>query len=110
VPPPEQERTAALLGRHFAADRFDAGELDRRLDLAFAGAVSDALEGLPPLAAPPRPKRRWGRRHGESDTADPAWMPTKERFIDPSTQRVMRVWVDPADHTRHYVPEPLASG
>jgi hypothetical protein len=33
-------------------------------------------------------------------------VPTKERFIDPSTQRVMRVWVDPGDHTRHYVAEP----
>jgi hypothetical protein len=32
-------------------------------------------------------------------------MPTKERFIDPSTQRIMRVWVDPADQSRHYVPE-----
>jgi hypothetical protein len=105
VPPPEQERVAAALGRHFAADRLDAEELDRRLDLAFAGAVQDALAGLPPLAGTAAPKRRWGRRHGESGAADPAWMPTKERFIDPSTERVMRVWVDPADHTRHYVPE-----
>jgi hypothetical protein len=106
VPPPEQERAAAALGRHFAVDRFDADELDRRLDLAFAGSVTQALDGLPPLAAPPPAKRRWGRRHGESGVADPAWLPTKERFIDPSTQRVMRVWVDPADQARHYVPEP----
>jgi hypothetical protein len=42
---------------------------------------------------------------GNQLTADPGWMPTKERFIDPSTGRVMRVGVDPADHTRHYVPE-----
>jgi hypothetical protein len=108
VPPPEQERAAALLGRHFAADRLDADELDRRLDLTFSGALEAALAGLPPLAAEPVKKRRWGRRHGEADRADPAWMPTRERFIDPSTQRVMRVWVDPADHTRHYVPEPRA--
>ena len=105
MPPPEQEHAAALLGRHYAADRLDADELDRRLDLAFAGDVAVALEGLPPLAAPAPVKRRWGRRHGESGVADPAWMPTKERFIDPGTQRVMRVWVDPADHTRHYVPD-----
>ena len=58
---------------------------------------------LGPAAAP---KRRWGRRHGEAGAAAPGWLPTKERFIDPSTQRVMRVWVDPADHTRHYVAEP----
>jgi hypothetical protein len=105
VPAPEQERAAALLGRHFAADRLDADELDRRLDLTFSGAIEDALNGLPPLPAPPPKKRRWGRRHGEADRVDPAWMPTKERFIDPTTQRVMRVWVDPGDHTRHYVPE-----
>ena len=94
-----------MLGRHFAADRLDAEELDRRLDLAFAGALDDALADLPPLAPAAVPKRRWGRRHGESGVADPAWMPTKERFIDPSTPRVMRVWVDPAGHTRHYVPD-----
>ena len=105
MPPPEQERAAAALGRHFAVDRLDAGELDRRLDLVFAGSVTEALDGLPPLAAPTPAKRRWGRRHGESRVADPAWMPTKERFIDPSTQRVMRVWVDPAGQTRHYVPD-----
>jgi hypothetical protein len=105
VPPPEQEHAAALLGRHFAADRLDADELDRRLDLAFAGELAGALDGLPPLSDPTPPKRRWGRRHGESAAANPAWMPTKERFIDPGTERVMRVWVDPADQTRHYVPE-----
>ena len=103
MPPPEQEHVAALLGRHFAADRLDAEELDRRLDLAFAGSVEPALAGLPPLAAPAPPKRRWGRRHGEADTADPSWVPTKERFVDPTTQRVMRVWVDPGDHSRHYL-------
>jgi hypothetical protein len=106
VPPPEQEHVAALLGRHFAADRLDAAELDRRLDLAFAGSLDAALDALPPLGPVEAPKRRWGRRHGESGVADPTWLPTKERFIDPGTSRVMRVWIDPADHTRHYVPEP----
>jgi hypothetical protein len=107
VPPPEREHAAAVLGRHFAADRFDAEELDRRLELALGGALAEALDGLPPLADPAPPaKRRWGRRHGESTRADPRWTPTRERFIDPTTQRVMRVWVDPADHTRHYVPDP----
>jgi len=103
VPEPE-ERIAALLGRHYVADRFDAGELERRLDLAYAGEAEDALAGLPPLAEA-SPKRRWGRRHGESGAADPSWVPTKERFIDPGSDRVMRVWVDPADHKRHYVPD-----
>lgn len=25
---------------------------------------------------------------------------------DPSTRAIMRVWIDPADLSRHYVPEP----
>ena len=76
-------------------------ELERRLDLALDGS-QDALDGLAPLPAA-TPKRRWGRRHGEAVAAGPTWVPTKERFVDPTTQRVMRVWVDPADHARHYV-------
>ena len=103
MPEPE-ERVAALLGRHYVADRFDADELGRRLDLAYAGDTGEALAGLPPLADT-APKRRWGRRHGEPDAVDPSWVPTKERFIDPSTDRVMRVWLDPGSHRRHYVAE-----
>jgi hypothetical protein len=45
------------------------------------------------------------RRHGESPEAAPGWVPTEESFRDPSTGRVMRVWVDPVDGSRHYVPE-----
>jgi hypothetical protein len=103
--PEAEERIAALLGRHYVADRFDADELGRRLDLAYAGSTAEALAGLPPLAEVAA-KRRRGRRHGESGVADATWVPTKERFIDPSTQRVMRVWIDPANHSRHYVSEP----
>ena len=98
---PAEDELAALVGRHYAAGRFDGDELERRLDLALAGS-HDALDGLPPLPAP-APKRRWGRRHGESGAAQPSWVPTKERFVDPTTRRVMRVWIDPADHARHYV-------
>ena len=79
--------------------------LERRLELAYADSPA-ALEGLPPLpAAPTKPRRRWGRRHGERDTAEPGWVPTTERFVDPTTGSVMRVWVDPADRSRHYVPD-----
>jgi len=45
-------------------------------------------------------------RHGESPTADASWHRTDEVFRDPSSGRLMRVWHDPADGSRHYVPEP----
>ena len=45
------------------------------------------------------------RRHGESPVGAPGWVPTEESFRDPSTGRIMRVWVDPVDGSRHYVPE-----
>jgi Na+-transporting methylmalonyl-CoA/oxaloacetate decarboxylase gamma subunit len=44
------------------------------------------------------------RRHGESDRPKPEWRRTEEVFNDPSTNRVMRVWLDQAGE-RHYVPE-----
>jgi hypothetical protein len=44
------------------------------------------------------------RRHGESDKPKPDWHQTDEIFNDPSTNRVMRVWLDGAGE-RHYVPE-----
>jgi hypothetical protein len=45
------------------------------------------------------------RRHGESESPRPHWQRTGEVFRDPGTDRVMRVWVDPYDGSRHYVPE-----
>ena len=92
-----------LSGRRCAAGRFEAEELERRLRPG-ASRWHDALDGLPPLRPAPA-RRRWGARHGESRSVEPTWVLTKERFVDPSTQRVMRVWVDPADHARHYVPD-----
>ena len=44
------------------------------------------------------------RRHGERTRPDPAWTPTDEVFNDPSTDRLMRVWVDESGN-RYYVPE-----
>jgi len=46
------------------------------------------------------------RRHGESPGPEEGWTRTEEVFRDPSTDRIMRVWVDPKDGSRHYVPEP----
>jgi hypothetical protein len=44
------------------------------------------------------------RRHGEADKPNPDWRRTEELFNDPSTNRVMRVWLDTAGD-RHYVAE-----
>jgi hypothetical protein len=103
----ERERLAQALGRHYAEDAIDADELSRRLDVVYGDSPECALEGLPPLATlvPEKKRRLWGRRHGEADKPKPGWVPTKERFVDPSTGRVMRVWVDAGSHTRHYVPD-----
>jgi len=71
--------------------------------------AADAMAGLPPLpgATPegsPRGRPRWGRGHGDADAPAPDWQPTGERFRDPKSNRVMRVWLDPGGG-RHYVPD-----
>ena len=66
------------------------------------------LPGLEPAVPAPVASRKgwWRRRHGESDGARPDWIPTSERFLDPTTDRLMRVWLDRQTRMRHYVPEP----
>jgi preprotein translocase subunit SecG len=44
-------------------------------------------------------------RHGESGVAADHWRRTDELFRDPSSGRLMRVWIDSADGSRHYVPD-----
>ncbi len=46
------------------------------------------------------------RRHAESMVPAEGWQRTEEVFVDPTTNRRMRVWVDPHDDSRHYVAEP----
>jgi hypothetical protein len=41
------------------------------------------------------------RRHRESDRPAPGWRPTDEVFHDPSTNRIMRVWIDEAGERRY---------
>jgi hypothetical protein len=50
--------------------------------------------------------RRVRRGHAHADQPGAGWIPTDERFRDPTSRAIMRVWIDPADQTRHYVPEP----
>ena len=44
------------------------------------------------------------RRHAESPEVHPTWTQTTEVVRDPSTTRLMRVWLDETGG-RHYVPE-----
>ena len=105
----EREALFALLSQHAAAGRLDVDELERRVGVV-AGArtreeAGPALDDLPPLPAAPGASSGRGRGgHGESSQAAPDWQPTPERFRDPRTQRIMRVWVDGAGG-RHYVAE-----
>ena len=112
----DRERLIALLREHYAVGLFGLDELDRRVGLVLsaqfldeaAAAIADlpaAAPGTAPGTAPPRRARR-RRGHAHADQPAAGWVPTSERFRDPSTSMVMRVWVDPADQSRHYVPEP----
>ena len=116
----DRERLVALLREHYAVGLFGLDELDRRVGVVLsaqyldqaAAAVAD-LPGTtatgtagPGTGAPRRTRRRRGHAHADQPAA--GWIPTNERFRDPSTSTIMRVWVDPADQSRHYVPEPDA--
>ena len=104
----DRDRLAAALGRHYAAGRLELEELEARLEQVLGTtsleAAVAALGGLDALEDPPRQRHRRGR-HGERDRPQPGWIPTLERFRDPGTDRLMRVWVDPLNGSRHYVAE-----
>jgi hypothetical protein len=106
----EREELFERLSRHAAAGRLDIQELEQRVAAVAAARTREEatalLADLPPLPAEAgtsggsRPGR--GRGHGDADAPRPDWRPTAERFRDPRTGRVMRVWEDPGGG-RHYV-------
>ena len=82
------------------------------LAACYADEAATAVADLPPLATAARcGAGRSGlplgqrRRHAQTAAPGPGWVPTSERFRDPSTKKIMRVWIDPADQSRHYVPD-----
>ncbi len=112
----DREQLIALLREHYAQGQLSLDELDRRVGIVllaeFADEAGPAVDGLPALPAPAggrggqgRTPRVRGRRHAQTATPGTGWLPTAERFRDPTTGNIMRVWIDPADQSRHYVPE-----
>jgi hypothetical protein len=117
----DRERLVALLREHYAQGSLSLDELRRRVGIVLAAEYSDeamaAVADLPLLAGgrgaatgsgrPGGPRVPIGqrRRHGEAAAPGAGWTPTPERFRDPSTKKIMRVWIDPADGSRHYVPD-----
>ncbi len=108
-----RERLVSLLREHYAQGRLDEDELSRRVGIALSAEFTDqaaaAVAGLPPLIAPgPGPAgARQARRRGYAQAArpGPGWVASRERFRDPASGVVMRVWLDPADQSRHYIPD-----
>ncbi len=108
----DREQLFERLSRHHVVGHLDVAELERRVGVVAAATTQEeaaqAFAGLPVLpgepAAPPNDRPRWGRGHGDADAPHPGWRPTNERFRDPKTNRVMRVW-EGANGARHYVPD-----
>lgn len=106
----DREQLFARLSRYAAEGHIDLEELERRVGIVAAATTREeaapALADLPALAgdpaAPGNVRPRWGRGHGDADAPGADWRPTSERFRDPRTNRVMRVWEDAAGN-RHYV-------
>ena len=113
---PERERLSAILRDHYADGRLTLEELRRRAEIVLAASYQDeadqALVGLPVIASgtavaaqPPRRGLLSRRGHAEAARPAPGWVETAERFRDPSSGQIMRVWIDPDDGSRHYVPD-----
>jgi hypothetical protein len=103
-----RSRTEVVLAARYA-DEADAAlaELPETRGLPEAAVPADpAGKASPPAAAAHRRGGIFARRgHAEHDEPSPGWVRTGERFRDPSSGAIMRVWTDPADGSRHYVPD-----
>ncbi|MEO6857922.1 MAG: DUF1707 domain-containing protein [Solirubrobacteraceae bacterium] len=110
---PDRERLFERLKHHAATGALSLEELERRVELVAraetAAEAQAAMADLPasvgaPAPAPGQGRARGRRGHGHADWPEPDWQATSERFRDPRSGQVMRVWEDPADR-RHYVPD-----
>lgn len=114
----DRERLLSLLREHYARGQLDLDDLSHRVGIVLASTYTDEaastvsdlplLGGVATTESAPTRRGRVGqrRRHAQRLEPGPGWVPTPERFRDPSTRAITRVWVDPADLSRHYIPEP----
>jgi Domain of unknown function (DUF1707) len=113
-----RERLVARLREHYARGELELDDLRRRVEVVLAATYLDeataAVADLPQPAGPepgpaapgpaPRPRRRG---HAQAARPGAGWVRTSERFRDPTSRVIMRVWVDPSTdpETRHYLPD-----
>ncbi len=107
----DREQLFDKLNRHAAAGRLDMPELERRVAVVVRAETREQAVGvladLPALPGDPAPARPRGRRgHGDADAPEVDWRPTNERFRDPRSKQVMRVWEDAAGGRHYVVDEP----
>jgi hypothetical protein len=107
----DREPLYARLSDHAARGHIELPELERRVELIAAAETqaqaAEAFAGLPAIttAVDPEPRQTpWFGGHGDAAGPGPGWKPTGERFRDPKSKRVMRVWEDLSGQ-RHYVPD-----
>jgi hypothetical protein len=107
----EREHALTSLQQAFADGRLNEDELRARIERVLHAQTSDDLvavtrdvPGAPrPVLSPSRKDLHRGR-HGEHAGETEGLRPTDERFRDPSTHRVMRVWLN-AQGERRYLPD-----
>lgn len=105
----DRDALADALARHHAEGRLTLEQLEQRVGVVYEADSREqavrAIADLPPLASSGERRRggRLRRGHGEVEAPGAAWLPTRERFRDPGSGRIMRVWVDPVSGARRYV-------
>jgi hypothetical protein len=98
-----------LAGIAVAAATGPGGSLFSALFLIVPGAVAIAAVVLERTRYRSLQAEATGAAHGpgggEPEPPEPRFRPTDERFVDPTTEVPMQVWLDPATGERRYVPE-----
>ena len=97
-----------LGGIAVAATTGPGGDLFSALFLFVPGIVMIAAVVLERTRYRSLHAERSGDGHGpggaETNPVEPRFRPTEERFIDPTTEVPLQVWVDPATGERRYLP------